>query len=651
MSQQFPHLFSPLTIGSVELKNRTVFTGHATCLTNDGFPNDALVAYHHERALGGAGLIVTQVANVHPSGWNSTVALKIFGDESILHYQRIARAVHPYDCRLFGQIFHPGREAHYGTDGLATRAYAPSAIPTDRFRCMPRAMSTDFIGELVESFAEAARRLQEAGFDGAEIVASQGYLIAQFLNPRANVRTDQYGGSVENRTRVVREIVAKIRARAPGLVVGLRISGDELDGDGLQESEAAAVCEALSREGLDYLSVIAGTSQSLGGAIHIVPQMAFEAGYLAPYSQAIKERVTCPVIVTGRINQPQIAEQIIATSQADACGMTRAMICDSHMAAKANAGNSDDIRACIGCNQACIGHFHRGYPVSCIQHPESGRELQYRNRKMTKVPRNIMVVGGGPAGMKAAAVAAERGHQVTLYERGRALGGQALLAQLLPGRAEFGGIITNLRREMTVAGVTVKLNTEVNASLVAEVHPDAVIIATGAKPWRPDIEGSDEAHVVDAWAVIAGEANVGSAVAIADWRGDWVGIGVAEKLARDGCSVRLYVNAHGAGEALPNYTRDEKLGVLHKLGVEIIPMVKLFGVDEDTVYFEHLTSREAVLAENIDTLVLALATDVDDELYYNLGDFPGDIHLIGDCATPRTAEEAVYDGLKVAVQL
>ena len=351
------------------------------------------------------------------------------------------------------------------------------------------------------------------------------------------------------------------------------------------------------------------------------------------------------MILTGRVNQPQIAEQIIASGQADACGMTRAMICDPEMAAKARAEKLADIRACIGCNQACIGHFHRGYSISCIQHPETGRELDFGERRAAQNPRRVMVIGGGPGGMKAAAVAAERGHEVTLYEKDKRLGGQALLAQLLPGREEFGGIVTNLSREMALAGVAVVTGVEATTALVTEKAPDVVIVATGATPWRPPLEGGEDAHVVDAWQVLRGEANIGAKVVVADWRCDWVGAGVAEKLARDGCSVRLYVDGHMPGENLPNYVRDQKLGDLHKLGVQITPMVTLFGVDEDTVYFEHLSAREAVLAEDVDTLVLASGHQAEDGLAAELESAGVEFHLVGDCASPRTAEEAVYEGL------
>ena len=282
------------------------------------------------------------------------------------------------------------------------------------------------------------------------------------------------------------------------------------------------------------------------------------------------------MFVAGRFNQPQNAERMLGAGDADMCAMTRALICDPEMPSKTESGRLDDVRACIGCNQACIGHILLGYPVSCIQHPETGRELQYGTREPAREPRKILVAGGGPAGMKVAAVAAERGHQVTLYERSPQLGGQTLLAQLLPRRAEFGGIVTNLAREVELAGVEVVKNTAVTRELVDVQIPDAVVLATGASPYRPPIEGAEEAHVVDAWQVIRGEANVGSSVVIADWRCDWVGMGLAEKLARDGCRVRLCVNGNFAGQMIQQYVRDTWLGALHELGIEVIPMARLF---------------------------------------------------------------------------
>ena len=465
-----------------------------------------------------------------------------------------------------------------------------------------------------------------------------------------NLRDDQYGGSFDNRLRFLREVIAEIRSQVGDMVIGMRISGDEKDPEGLHDDEAFAACEALDADGeLDYFNVIAGSSASLGGAIHIVPPMAVDTGYVAPYAATIKSRVSKPVFVAGRINQPQIAEQVLASEQADMCGMTRAMICDPELANKSKQGRVDDIRACIGCNQACIGHFHLGFPISCIQHPETGRELVYGERPPAKVPKHVMVIGGGPGGMKAASVAAQRGHQVTLYEQSSSLGGQALLAQMIPGRAEFGGIVTNLTREMELAGVDVVKNTQMTLALVEEENPDAVVVATGATPRIPNLEGADEAHVVDAWQVLKGEANVGSSVVVADWRADWIGLGVAEKLARDGCHVRLYVNANMAGETIHRYVRDEKLGVLQSLNVEVIPMVRLFGVDSDTVYFQHVTNAAAIMAEGVETLVVSQGHHCQDQLGVALGETSREVHMVGDCLAPRTAEEAVLEGMKVAL--
>jgi NADPH-dependent 2,4-dienoyl-CoA reductase/sulfur reductase-like enzyme len=479
-------------------------------------------------------------------------------------------------------------------------------------------------------------------------------LPAQFLNERVNKREDEYGGTFENRLRFLREVSQAIRDRVGDeMVVGIRISGDEKDSEGLQESESLAAIAALDGD-IDFFNVIAGTSASFGGAVHIAPPMAIANGYVAPFAAAVKNKVKAAVFVAGRINQPQDAEKILASGAADMIGMTRAMICDPDMPKKAETGRLEDIRACIACNQACIGHFHMGYPISCIQHPETGRELIYGTRRPLARKKKILIAGGGPAGMKAAAVAGERGHQVILCEASERLGGQALIAQLLPSRSEFGGIVTNLAREVELAGVEVRTRTPVTRALVEAERPDAVIIATGARPrsaLEAGIEGVEGAHVVSAWAAIRDEANIGRSVVIADWRCDWIGLGLAEKLARAGCHVRLCVDGYMAGQRIHQYVRDHWVGELHKLNVEVVPYARLYGIDGDTVYFQHATSGEPIIFEGVDTLVASLGHTRVAGLEDELADWQGDVYVIGDCLTPRTAEEAVLEGLKVTAEI
>ena len=647
----FPNLFQPFQIRGLRLKNRIMSTGHDTTLPTDGLVNDALIAYHDARARGGVGLIVSQVAGVHETARYTSHMLMAVNDDCIAGFRRLAETCHAHDCKVISQLFHPGREIMEGGDGLLTVAYAPSVVPNERFRVMPRQLDKPMIDEIVAGYREAARRMHAAGLDGVELVASHGYLPAQFFNPHTNRRTDDYGGSLENRLRFATEALAAMRAAtSEEFVIGMRISASDRDENGLTSDDALESCRLLEPL-LDYVNVTAGTSASAGGAVHIVPPMAYQAAYLASDAARFRRALSIPVFVAGRINQPQEAEAILAQGSADLCGMTRALICDPEMPAKARDGRTEDIRACIACNQACIGHFHRGVPISCIQHPETGRELKFGTPKPAERPRKVMVIGGGPAGMKAAAIAAARGHQVTLYEASTQLGGQALLAQQLPRRAEFGGIITNLSRELELAQVRVVKGVRVDLELVEVERPDAVVIATGAKPYRPEIPDDGSVQIVDAWQVLRKQVKTGGRVVVADWRCDWIGPGIAERLIAEGCSVDLAVNGTHPGELLPLYVRDNIAAELHRSGIRITPYARLYGCDGGTVYMQHTASEQPIIFENVDTLVLCLGHEPVDDLSAMLKDRIAEVHIIGDSMAPRTAEEAVYEGLKVGAAL
>ena len=650
---QFPNLLSEIKLNTLTVRNRIVSSGHGTRLADNHEVSDRLLAYHTARAKGGAGMIITEAAMIDTESVASATHLVAASDAIKPSLKRLADNLHGHGCAIIGQLFHLGLEMTEGTDGRRAVAFGPSASPSERYHTAGRAMPTAHVRGIVAKYGDAAVRMRDAGLDGVEIAASHGYLVAQFLSPALNQRTDAYGGSFDNRLRFLREVIETVRARiGASPVVGMRISGDELVAEGLDAEEVLAICTTLSRDGgLDYFNITSGSSRQSGAAIHIVPPMSTGIALTAPFAAAIRAEVAQPVIAVGRINQASVAEDVIASGQADMCGMTRAMITDPELGNKLVAARAGDVRICIGCNQACIDRMHRGYGVSCIQHPETGRELQFGDVVAAARPKKIIVAGGGPGGMKAAAAAAERGHDVTLYEASGQLGGQALLAQLLPRRAEFGGIVGNLEVDMARAGVKVVRGTKVDRALVDQESPDAVIIATGARVHEPQIEGAEDAHIVNAWQVLEGNANVGSRVVIADWRCDWIGLGLAEKLATEGCAVRLVSTGHVAGETIPRYMRDLWLGELHKLGVELIPMARLFGADADSAYFQHIASGEPLICEGVDTLVTSMGHVAVDSLERELEGWEGEVRLIGDCLAPRTAEEAVLEGLEAAASL
>lgn len=649
---QFEKLFSAFSIGGLELKNRIFFPGHHTNLTGR-CPSPELAAYYEARARGGAGLIVVELAGVYePGGIYSSALLMATSDDCIPGYRKIVDQCHHHGCKVFGQLFHPGREIRQSIGGGMALAFAPSATPTERFRVTPAPFTKPMIRELVEGFGDAARRLERAGLDGVEVIIGFGFVLSQFLSPRINRRDDEYGGSFQNRMRIVEEVFAEIRKKTGAMVLGVRVSVDERSNEGLDPDEVIAVCEAMERTGrVDYFSFTDGGATTVGGAAYMVPSMSLDHTELHDRVRTLRSRLSKPILMSGRLNQPQLAEDQLKHGLIDMCGMARPLIADPEFPNKARDGRADAIRACVACNQSCIGRVHKGATVSCIQNPESGRELEFARRTSAMRSRNVLVVGGGPAGMKAAVVAAERGHKVTLWESKRQLGGQILLAQQLPGRAEFGGIATNLCHELERSGVEVVRGIEADADAIMQQNADVVVVASGARARQVRIDQSDDAHVVDAWQVANSSVDVGSRVVVYDWLSDWTGLGVAEKLARDGCVVTLVVNGYMAGEQVPIYTRDPWVGELHRLGVTIVPYARLFGADADTVYLQHTASGEPVIIENVDTLVASMGGVSNCALRDELDGTDREIHFIGDCLAPRSCEEAILEGQKIGAAI
>ncbi|WP_309130910.1 FAD-dependent oxidoreductase [Brevibacterium sp.] len=651
MSQLFPHLFAPITLGSTTIRNRIVSSGHDTVLDDHGMIGDDLVAYHEARAKGGCGLIVLQVSGVHETARYTSHVLMATDDSSIPGYRAVAEAVHRHGATVIAQLFHPGREVMDGERGMAPRAVAPSDEPQERFKVVPETLSTEVVKEIVAGYGSAAARIVSSGIDGVEIVASHGYLPIQFFNPRINTRTDEYGGSAENRCRFLTEVVTGVRAAVgPDVVVGIRLSGEEKTEEGLVAAEILDLVKHLDElECLDYYSITAGDSSTLQGAVHIVPSMQIEPAYAANLSAQVKKVTDRPVMVAGRINQPHEAELAIAEGRTDMAVMTRAMICDPDMAGKAERDAVEEIRACIGCNQACIGHFQMGVGISCIQFPESGRELTFLPRPRVRTRRKVLVIGGGPGGLKAAAVAAEQGDDVVLCEAHSRLGGMVLLAEKLPYRSEFGGAATNLSAEAMRAGVDIRTSTPVTQEVLDDIAPDHVIVATGAAERMPHLEVADEALVIGAREYLSTDPALPKGrVLVTDWKGDWIGLGIALRLAERKVPVTLATAANFAGAGMQQYTRTLLVSQALRASVDFVNDARLVGVDSDTGYLQSTLCEIVHVVDGVAaTIVSAAPRSVVPDLDFGTAS----VRRIGDAVAPRTVEEAVYEGLTAATAL
>ncbi|MCP4766268.1 MAG: FAD-dependent oxidoreductase [Gammaproteobacteria bacterium] len=648
----FENLLQPIALGPTRVRNRIFNPPHGTTLGHQGVVSDDLIAYHLARARGGVGLIIMESMTVHPSYGFEDAFLYAGSDRIIDGLNRLATKCRAEGVPVFGQLFHAGRGVRLSHDGSRPLSYSASDVPDERYRVVPVPMPNAMVWELVESYVNAAGRLVDADLDGVEILASMSYLIAQFLNPVTNRREDEFGGSLENRMRFLREIMAGCRGRiGASKTLGVRITLDEKTESGQTAEEMIEICRILEADGhVDYFSVISGSSSSPHGWIHVFPPMSVAHGFVCDDAASLKQAVDKPVLVAGRINQPQLAAQVIGSGKVDMVGMARALISDPDFVNKMADGRADDIRACVGCNQACVGHRLAHFPVSCIQNPLSGRERSLGEIQPAIEAKKVLVIGAGPAGMKAAVVAAQRGHRVQLHERAGKLGGQVNLAEALPGRAEFGGVTTNLQRELERSEVQLFLNSELDAKSVTRIGPDHVILATGAVTRLPPVE-TEGTELIDAWSIIRGDVKAGKNVVIADWSCDWSGLGVAEKLAREGHYVRLMSGGSVAGESIQGIVRDHWIGILHGLGVEMTPYARFYGAVDGSAFFQHMTGNEAIVCEQVDTIVSCYAAQANRDSDWIESIDGVLITRVGDAVSPRTVEEAILEGLNAAMSV
>jgi 2,4-dienoyl-CoA reductase-like NADH-dependent reductase (Old Yellow Enzyme family)/thioredoxin reductase len=617
-------LFEPLRLGPVELGCRIVSTAHQTTLVEDHLPTDDFVAYHEARARGGAGLIVLEATAPHPSGILTVHELAGYLPEMVAAYRRAGEAVQAHGTRLFVQLLHGGREQISGPPRAP--ALAPSAIPSQRFRVAPRALRGHEIEEIVTGFAESAVRAAEGGLDGVEISAAHRYLVAQFFDPELNLRDDDWGEP----SRFLLEVVRAVRAAVPGLALGVRLSADSIP--------AQSMAPLLAGE-VDYLSLALGDSPSYLGSTLIVPPPPLAENLieekLGPF------QVGLPLIATSRVVDPDEAGRLVTSGAAAAVGMTRALIADPDLPRKAGEGRMSEIAWCIGC-QACIAHYHAGEAIRCAITPRTGRERSWAETTRAAVRRRLVVVGAGPAGLTAAAEGLAAGHEVILLERTSGVGGQQTLAAASPGGAAIAaGLLANHRR--TLDAVDLRLEVEATADTIAALAPDAVVVATGARPYRPEL-ALDEVATVQAWDALREPASLTGRAVVADWGGDASGLAAAEALAARGARVTLCVASVAFGESLQQYRRNLALQRLYRAGVAVLMHLELVGVEESGVLLRNAFAPELETLLAADVLVLALGRVPEDDLAPALRDAGLHVEEAGDCLSPRGLEEAILEG-------
>ncbi len=652
MASEYRHLFSSLRVGGLALKNRIFSSGHAEAMAEEGKPGLRLRAYHEAKARGGAALtIIGGSTSVHPSSPASAWNMIANHDDSVIAgYRGVADAVHRHDCRVMSQLTHMGRRSQSDVEQMHV-LLAPSQIPEKVHREVPHEIEPEQIAMVVRAFGDATRRCREGGLDGVELSFAHNHLVDQFWSPLFNQRTDEYGGPLENRMRFGFEVLREIRRQVGrDWVVGARISGDELTPGGLTAADMAEIARRLAASGLvDFLSIVGGAAHTVPLQALAVPNMSHPRGVFVPIVAAIKAAVPgMPIFHAGRIVDPAHADQVIADGAIDMVGMTRALIADPDLPNKVREGRGDDVRVCVGANEGCIDRIYQGKPVTCIQNPRTGRELEMGEPERAAAPKRVLIVGAGVAGLEAARVAALRGHRVTLLERDAQVGGQILIASRAPERAELAGILRYLARQVEKLTVECRLRVEATADSVLAESPDVVIIATGSHPHVPLLPGLDGKHVVTDRDVLLDRVEVGERVILVDDVHTQQGLSTAEHLLDRGRKVDVLSRVFYAGQDVgvtsiaPLYTR------LFAKGATFTPHTELVAVEGSAVVVANALTRSQRRIEGVDTVVLAMGSRSTDALYRALKGKVPVLHAIGDCVAPRGVHQAILEGTRVA---
>ncbi len=685
---QFEAIFQPLTINKLTIRNRVVSTAHAEVYATDGgMTTERYVKYYEEKAKGGCGLCICGGSSVvsidSPQSWWSSVNLST--DRIIPHFQNLADAVHKHGGKIMIQITHMGRRSRWDGENWPN-LMSPSGIREPVHRATCKTIEVEEIQRVIGDFAKAAARAKAGGLDGVELSAVHQHMIDQFWSPRVNRRTDEWGGSFENRMRFGLEVLKAVREEVgPDFVVGMRICGDEFHPDGLNHEDMKQIAKYYNDTGLvDFFGVVGSGCDTHNTLANVIPNMSYPPEPFLHLAAGIKEMVDVPVIHAQNIKDPNQAQRILEAGYVDLVGMTRAHIADPHLIAKIKMNQVDQIRQCVGANY-CIDRQYQGLDVLCIQNAATSREYQNMPHIIEKSEgpkRKVVVVGGGPGGMESARVAAERGHDVTLIEKADALGGQITIAAKAPQRDQIAGITRWFALELERLGVDLRLGTAANADMIRDLRPDVTILATGGRPFleqNPEW-GAEEGLVVSTWDILNGTVEPGKNVLIYDTICEFSGMSAADYLSSKGVLVEIVTDdikpgVGIGGTTFPTYYRslyEKEVIMTSDLLLEKVYREgdKLVAVLEN----EYTGQREERV---VDQVVVENGVRPDEALYYELKQesrnkgqidvdalFAGEaqpvlaeagdgmvLWRLGDCVSQRNTHAAIYDALRLCKDL